>query len=97
MIRIERGREVSRGIWEYAVPSLRLCGRSRQPLLDACRQIKAMGGDTSVVAGVFREGRDTPDISCVVERGAGLTVSETDRDRIKLRKFQAFNWAQAAE
>jgi len=92
MIRIERGAEALPGIWEYAVPSLHLCGKSRQPLLDACRQIKRMGGDTSQRCGMFREGRERPDISCVVERGAELTVSESDAG-IRFRKFRTFDFS----
>ena len=63
MTRIERGAEVSPGIWEYSIPSLRLGGKSRQPLLDACRDIKRMGGPTGERAGLFREGSNIPDIS----------------------------------
>jgi hypothetical protein len=33
MIRIDRGKEVAPGIWEYAILSLGLSGKSRQPLL----------------------------------------------------------------
>jgi len=88
MIQIIRGPETSPGIFEYS-PSLALCGRSRQPLLDACRQIKRAGGDTAQRAGVFREGRDTPDISCPVEAGAALTVEETVSGP-RFRKYQPY-------
>jgi hypothetical protein len=33
MIRVERGGEISPGVFAYTVPSLALSGRSRQPLL----------------------------------------------------------------
>ena len=95
-IRIELGKEVSPGIWEYAAPSLRLCGRSRQPLLDACRQIKSMGGDTAANAGLFREGKDNPDLFCGVEWGAGRTVSEPDKGTIRFEKYRPFKLASAA-
>jgi hypothetical protein len=88
MIRIELGKEVSPGIWEYTVPSLGLCGRSRQPLLDACRQIERILGATTKRAGVFREGRDAPDISCPVAAGAEVTVSERDKGGIRFGKYQ---------
>ena len=90
MIRIERGQEVSPGIWEYSVPSLGLCGRSRQPLLDACRQIERAGGDPETRAGLFREQSTEADISCRVGIGTKYTVSEPDKARACFRKFQEF-------
>lgn len=91
MIRIERGREVAPGIWEYAVPSLGLSGKSRQPLLDACRQIKAMGTGTGECAGVFRDGRTKPEISCPVEVGARYTVKERASGGIRFERFEEFD------
>lgn len=88
MIEIIRGAETRPGIFEYSVPSLALCGKSRQPLLDACRQIKRALGATTERAGLFREDRDTPDISCPVEAGAMLTVSERDKGGIRFEKYQ---------
>jgi hypothetical protein len=98
MIRIERGAEVAPGVFAYAVPSLGLSGRSRQPLLDACRQIAALLGPTSATAGLFREGRDDADISCTVEVGAGLTVEERAGRSIRFVKFKPFErFAEAAD
>jgi hypothetical protein len=98
MIRIERGKEVSPGIWEYAVPSLGLCGRSRQPLLDACRQIKLILGATAERAGLLRKGSEQPDISCLVEAGAKLTVSEPAKGGIRFEKYRSDpRFAEAAE
>jgi hypothetical protein len=94
MIRIELGREVGPGIFEYSIPSLALCGRSRQPLLDACRQIKRALDPTKLAgrrAGVFRDGKAEPAISCLVLDGADLTVSEPSRGNIKFVKFQEFD------
>src|SRR5260370_153997 len=91
MIRIERGAETSPGIWAYSIPSLGLCGKSRQPLLDACRQIKLALGATGQCAGVFRNGSDTPDITCPVESGALVTVKEADRGSVRFSKYQAFD------
>jgi hypothetical protein len=94
MIRIERGREVKPGIWEYSIPSLGQGGKSRQPLLDACRLIKRALGATKaagVRAGVYRPGRTEPDISCWVIDGAELTVSESSSGKIKFAKFQEFD------
>lgn len=79
MIRIDRGKEIKPGIWEYSIPSLGLGGKSRQPLLDACRRIKCTLGPNKAAgarAGVYRPGRLEPDISCPVLAGADLTVSE---------------------
>jgi hypothetical protein len=94
MIRIVRGSEVSPGLWEYTVPSLSLSGRSRQPLLDACRQIKRAGGDPRTPAIIYREGVEYPDMSTTVGYGAGLTVSETDKG-IRFVKFKEFPGIQA--
>ena len=94
MIRIERGKEVAPGIWEYSIPSLHLFGKSRQPLLDACRQIKRALGPTKSAgerAGVYRPGKSQPDISCMVLDGAALTVSEPSNGRIKFTKFHEFD------
>src|ERR1035441_7700370 len=94
MIRIERGREVAPGIWD-SIPSLGLMsGKSRQPLLDACRQIKRALGPTKsagVRAGVYRSGYTEVDISCLVLDGAELTVSEPSRGNIKFVRFQEFD------
>jgi hypothetical protein len=101
VIRIERGAEVDgpkgeggprrHGIWEYhAVGYPLVCGYSRQPLLDACRQFKSLYGLTSRTAGVFREGRDVADISCVIGKGALLTVSDPSGGRIRFVKFVPF-------
>jgi hypothetical protein len=94
MIRIERGKEVKPGIWAYTIPSLGLSGKSRQPLLDACRQIKRASGSTKSAgerAGVYRPGKSQSDISCMVLDGAALTVSEPSNGRIKFTKFHEFD------
>ena len=94
MIRIERGKEVAPGIFEYSIPSLALCGRSRQPLLDACRQIKRACDPTALAgerAGVFRDGKAEPDISGMVLKGAELTVAEPSNGKINFTKFREFD------
>jgi hypothetical protein len=94
MIKIERGREVAPCIFEYSIPSLRLFGKSRQPLLDACRQIKRALDPTELAgrrAGVFREGKAEPDISCLVLKGAELTVAEPSRGKIHFTNFREFD------
>ena len=97
MIQIIRGAETSPGVWAYAIPSLGLCGKSRQPLLDGCRQIKSILGVTPKRAGLFREGRDGPDISCSVEVGAATTVSEPAKGGIRFARYEEFTLRQAAE
>ena len=77
MIRVELGEEVNRhGRWRWICPRYALRGVSRQPLLDACREIQSMGGDTALLVGLFREARSTPDMKCSVGWGASHTVRE---------------------
>ena len=101
MIRIERGAEVDgpkgeggprrHGVWEYHVVAYPLvCGYSRQPLLDACRQFKSLYGLTAEIAGVFREGSEVEDVSCVIGKGALLTVSDPSNGKIRFAKFVPF-------
>lgn len=91
MIRIERGAEVSPGVFEYHCLAWPLvCGKSRQPLLDACRQFKTLYGLTKEAAGVFRNGSSAPDISCRIEVGASLTTSDPSLGRISFVKFTPF-------
>jgi hypothetical protein len=92
MIRIERGREVSPGIWEYSIPTLALSGRSRQPLLDACRAIQAILGDPCrEQAAIYREGRDQPDMACPVDVGAKYRVAEDNKNGPRFRKYEPFD------
>lgn len=85
--RVIRGSEVSPGVFEWecisAAMGLSLRGKSKQPLLDACREIKRAVGPTEDTAGIYREGRQEADMSCPVNSGASLTVSEPDKGRIK--------------
>jgi hypothetical protein len=103
MIRVERGKEVKPGVWEYRAPGYpQIFGQSRQPLLDACRQLKSMGGLTAERAGLFREGRTDPDISCPVDVGARYAVSDRASGGIRFEKYREFDSsvfqaAQAAE
>jgi hypothetical protein len=92
MIRIERGAEVGPGIWEYHAPAYpSVCGKSRQPLLDACRQLKSILGEPPVRVGVFRDGSEVADISCTLKAGAATMASETDRDGVRFVKFKNFD------
>jgi hypothetical protein len=91
MIRVDRGKEVKPGIFEYSVTGLGIQGRSPQPLLDACRQLQRILGPTSERAGLFREGRSGPDISYRVDKGAQLTVREDRRKGPLFEKFKPFD------
>ena len=100
MIRIERGNEVKPGVFEWRVPDLRLEGRSRHPLSDACRAIKRMDDRLSLEeAGIWREGSDQPSLTCQVGKGAMVTV-EDGQHQIRFVRFREFDaqWlAEAAE
>jgi hypothetical protein len=99
MIRVERGAETSPGVFAYTVPSLGLSGRSRQPLLDACRQIKLLLGPTGQLAGLFRDGCSNWDIRCPVDVGAELTVKEESAGGIRFAGHKPFaaTFREAAE
>ena len=99
MFRVELIEEINkRGVFRYRVAGLPIEGQSRQPLLDACREIKRILGETEQRAGLFREGRTTPDLSCPVEWGAARTVSESGTPRfVKYREFDIGAMAEAAE
>ena len=91
VIRIDLGNEIKPGIFEYRIPSLRVEGRSRQPLLDACRRIRSILGPTAEFAGLFREGRTQWDLRCPVNVGAGLTVKEPSVGKIRFALYQEFD------
>jgi hypothetical protein len=77
MTRVERGAVIRPEIWEYSVRGYpNICGRSRQPQLNACRQLRSMSGLTDHRARVFRDGSDLADISDVVRERLELTVSK---------------------
>ena len=100
MIRVEIEEESNTGRYLVCIPSHCLSFKSRQPLLDACRRIKSMGGDTGELCGIFRRGRAEPDLSCTVGVGAGLTVKDDKRGKPRLAKFQPFErgaFLEAAE
>ena len=97
MIRVLRGKEARPGIFEYTgriTPGgTEFEGKSRQPLLDACRKIKSlmgqeMGIQQLVRIGLFREGKDSPDVSCDLHWGTNHTIVERDRDGLVIEKFE---------
>lgn len=81
LVRVELGKEASPGVWFWTCGAFALEGRSRQPLLDACRQIKPLLTDTGQLAGLFRLGRSEPDLTCSVAWGADHTVKEEPKVR----------------
>jgi hypothetical protein len=89
MIRVEITEEIDRrGVFAYRVAGLPISGRSRQPLLDACRQIQELLGPTAQKAGLFRPGKNHPDLSCYVTDGARLTVEERSAGGIRFAKYR---------
>ena len=90
MIRVEIEEQKGRGIYRYRVVGMAIEGRSRQPLLAACRQIKALYGHGHHTAGAFRKGRSEPDHWCSVEWGAAHRVIEGE-DGIRFARFEPFD------
>ena len=92
MIRVQRGKEVKPGIFEYSVAGMGIRGHSSQPLLDACRQIQAILGDPCHRhAAIYREGKDQPDMSCPVDVGARYRVAEDTKRGPRFGKFEPFD------
>lgn len=87
MFKVLCGAEITPGVWAYSVEGTPIAGRSRQPLLDACREIQRTSGSTLSAAGLFRKGRSTPDLICPVNVGADFTVNEAGP---RFRKFEPF-------
>jgi hypothetical protein len=87
MIRVELGKEVLPGVWAYTIAGTALEGRSHEPLLDACRQIKRMGTHCRRdQVGLYRRGRGEPDLVCGLDWGAAHTVRE---DGLRFVPFRA--------
>ena len=98
MIRINRGKEVEpyheefeyhaadRIVWPL------VCGKSRQPLLDACRQLKSLYGVTQKAVGLFNEGSEAWDMRCSVDVGAATTVQQTQHSAPRFVPFTEFKW-----
>jgi hypothetical protein len=98
MTRVEPGAVIRPEIWEHSVRGYpNICGRSRQPQLDACRQLRSMGGLTDHRAEVFRDGSEVADISGMVREGAELTVSKpSEVSFVKYRAPDAGSLLEAA-
>jgi hypothetical protein len=95
--KVLRGPEIeNHGVWPYRVEGLGLSGQSHQPLLDACRRIKRAVGPTTELAGLFRDGRETPDLICAVHAGADLTVVERGNGTIRFEKYRPWSASRSA-
>lgn len=92
MYRIELGEANPLGICRYTVEvrGKIVESRSRQPLLDGCRLIKSLGGDTQQYAAIYRPDREAWDLRCKVGWGATKSVREDDRAGLRLVKYQEF-------
>ena len=94
IIRIEIEEKDGSWVYKYQVafpgqPSRILEGSSRQPMLDACRELKSMGEALSAKCGLFRKGSSEPDLIGVVGPASELTVSDPARGGgPKLSKWQ---------
>jgi hypothetical protein len=97
MIEVERDEKPVKGRWYWRVRDgwgargrAKICGYSRQPLLDACRALKRMGVEPSEGIRVFRKGRSDFDLQTTVGFGSSQTVLETSKVGPRFVKFRPF-------
>jgi len=86
MIEIEREERAEGGRWFWHARGTEIIGRSREPLLDACRALKTMGEPASRFVALFRPGRTDWDLRTTVGYGASKTVVESGPG-LRLRPF----------
>jgi hypothetical protein len=92
IIRVERGLEIEPGKWRYSVPAYGVEGCSHQPLLNACRQLKSLCSEPlSRRIGLYRRGKDEPDLLCTVELDAATTVLDSNSRGPYFAKFKPFD------
>lgn len=72
-VRVELGRQVSPGVWEWSAYNGGTCGRSSEPLLDACRALKRMGEPLTQEVRLFWPGGSDWALRTTIGVGAGLT------------------------
>lgn len=89
MIRVERELQSEGGKWRWRVEASSgpVEGRSREPLLDACRALKRTGEAVGTEIGLFRPGRSDWDLRTTIGYGAGKTVYEGG-GRPRLRPYR---------
>jgi hypothetical protein len=79
-----------KGQFEYRVLGTLVQGRSHQPLLDACRQLKQMGADPLALAALYHDGSDQWTVRTTVGKGADTTVYDPPKGGgPRLVKFKA--------
>lgn len=87
MIRVRILGAAHNGTFPYRVEGWPVEGRSREPLLDACRELERMGVATRRQIGLFWPGTEEWALRTTVGHGARLTVRE---DRTCFERFKAF-------
>ena len=66
-----------KGLYDYHVWQSPVQGRSTQPLLDACRQLKQMGASPAAFAALYYESApDVWTVRCRIDKGAELDVGD---------------------
>lgn len=88
MIKVIVTNKSQNGVFDYTVPSASLDGRSREPLLDACRRLKRMGEAPAREACLFYGKSKEWALRTTVGYGAGLTVREDPS--VRFVKFRAY-------
>jgi hypothetical protein len=80
-----------KGVFDYRVAESPVQGRSRQPLLDACRQLKSMGANPAAYCALFHgEGAHQWTVRTTVGKGAELTVHDPPKGgRPRFVKYEA--------
>jgi len=85
------------GYAEYTASQngLHTSGKSRQPLLYACRELKRMGIDPEAEIGLFWPGSIVASLTTTIGAGANTTVSEPSYGGIKFAKYKPYPPAEA--
>lgn len=60
--------------YSVSVGNLHFAGKSRTPLLEACRRLKSYGTPDSDSVGMFSEGSEEPRLVTTVGYGAGVEI-----------------------
>lgn len=93
MIRVQiTGKSVA-GVFPYVIEcdpkELNISGKSRQPLLDACRKLAGLEHDQTRI-GLFHGDSDEFALATTVGAGAKLTVRESDKDGPRFVRYRPF-------
>lgn len=93
MIKVERDERSVNGRgrkWHWRVQEYGLKGTSREPLLDACRELLKIGVPRGAEVGTYRPGRTEWDLRTTVGYGASRTVSENETQGPRFVKYAPF-------